>query len=60
MLETINKSINKFDFEKVSDLTKDEFSNLLSTVFEDFVKSDEFNKLAIKCVLTAMNNNLRK
>lgn len=52
----IDRSIRSFDFEKLSDLNKEQFSELMSTIINNVVNSSEFED----CITNTMTKNARR
>ena len=58
MLKSVQTVIDRYDFNVISDLSKSDFTNLISDILEEYTKSEEFEKIAIQHLLTKMAKNL--
>lgn len=58
MLDSVKVALSDFEFDKISELSKEEFGELISAVLTNYTKSDEFSKLAIKTTIQAMTAKL--
>lgn len=45
----ISGTVDRFQFDKVADLSKEEFSRLMDACFEEFLKSNEIRDVAFHC-----------
>lgn len=50
----VSRAFQDFHFDKVSDLTKQEFSDLMNACFEEFLRSKELKDIAFSAAVQAI------